>query len=311
MTTRYIIVFSLLALVMTVDAQQTEYPKLTGSYLGQKPPGLTPEIFAPGIVSNEEANIHSTVSFTPDGKQLFFSRLYTKPRRAVTICLSEIDGRWQSVALDSSMNDCFSPMLSPDGNRLLLAKSNSLVMSQRQDGEWASVETLGPEINFQKRQDGASMAADGTVYFTTMLNPLATQDGICYSRPVHGKYIKVERFNSGYTGRPADGYPFIAPDQSYMIFMSWRPGGFGMWDLYITFRNDDGTWTQPTNMGPRINANASESFPSVSPDDRYLFFNSNRKSDLVAALPGHFYGNIYWVSAQIVEELRQANSDRN
>jgi len=285
-------------------SQQSEFPKLTGPYLGQKPPGSTPEIFAPGIVSTEEANIHSSVSFTPDGRLLFFARLYDNPHNAETYSLSEVTGLWQFISLDHSFQDCFSPMLSPDGKTLLLAKKNSLVVSHCNNSIWSPVEILGPEVNFQKRQDGASVSADGTLYYTTMFSPSNRQDGIYCSRRESGRYNKAEQFCTGYTGRPSDGYPFIAPDESYMIFMSWRPGVFGNWDLYIVFKSDNGTWTSPVSMGPAINTAASESFPSVTPDGRYLFFNSNRKSYLVKQQPEHFYGNIYWVSAKIIEELR-------
>lgn len=301
---KLILINLLFFVAITTRAQQTDFPKLTGPYLGQKPPGMTPEIFASGIVSTEEANIHSSVSFSPDGRQIFFARLFDNPHHAETYSLSEATGQWQYIKLDQSFKDCFSPMLSPDGKLLLLAKKNSLAVSHWIDGTWSPVEILGPEINFQKRQDGASAAADGTIYFTTMFGSHSAEDGIYYSYLNHGKYTKAERFKSGYSGKPSDGYPFIAPNESYMLFISWRPGGYGKWDLYIAFRQDDGTWTTPANMGPTINTAASESFPSVSPDGKYLFFNSNRKSKITPHQPEHFYGNIYWVSTKIIEERR-------
>ena len=46
---------------------------LTGDYLGQTPPGSTPVIFAPGIVSTAGKNEH-TLSFSPDGTEMFFTR---------------------------------------------------------------------------------------------------------------------------------------------------------------------------------------------------------------------------------------------
>ena len=49
-----------------------EFPALQGPYLGQKPPGMTPEIFAPGIVSTAEFEFAGT--FSPDGKEYFFTR---------------------------------------------------------------------------------------------------------------------------------------------------------------------------------------------------------------------------------------------
>jgi hypothetical protein len=48
-----ILISYMLLLSAIVNAQQTDFPKLTGPYLGQKPPGMTPIIFAPGSVSTE------------------------------------------------------------------------------------------------------------------------------------------------------------------------------------------------------------------------------------------------------------------
>ena len=42
-------------------------------YLGQNPPGLTPELYAPGIVSTEHHEFG--ITFSPDGKEIFFTRM--------------------------------------------------------------------------------------------------------------------------------------------------------------------------------------------------------------------------------------------
>ena len=58
--------------IIITNAQQGGFPELTGPYLGQKPPGLTPEIFAPGIVSTDYFN-HSTVCISSDGSEIYWS----------------------------------------------------------------------------------------------------------------------------------------------------------------------------------------------------------------------------------------------
>jgi len=50
----------------------SNFPVLEGAYLGQKPPGLTPEPFAPGIVSTTLYELFS--AFTPDMKEFYFVR---------------------------------------------------------------------------------------------------------------------------------------------------------------------------------------------------------------------------------------------
>jgi len=53
-----------------LNAQEKEFPRLSGPYLGQKPPGMTPELFAPGIIST---NMNAAkIAISPDGKEIFF-----------------------------------------------------------------------------------------------------------------------------------------------------------------------------------------------------------------------------------------------
>jgi len=65
------IIFLLLWATIDISAQVKDFPKLTGSYLGQTPPVNEPVIFAPGIVSN--GRNHSSVAITPDGNELYWS----------------------------------------------------------------------------------------------------------------------------------------------------------------------------------------------------------------------------------------------
>jgi hypothetical protein len=74
-----------------------------------------------------------------------------------------------------------------------------------------------------------------------------------------------------------------------------RPDGRGGMDLYISFRNSDGSWTAPKNLGGEINTEHVEAFASLSPDEKYLFFVSDREGNV----------DMYWVAARCLEELRQ------
>ena len=88
----------------------------------------------------------------------------------------------------------------------------------------------------------------------------------------------------------------MAPDESYLIFTSNRPGGFGMHDLWITFRQNDGSGSEPLNMGPEINSSGEDGGPTLSTDSRYLFFTTQRSGDLGS--------NPYWVSTAVIDSLR-------
>jgi hypothetical protein len=57
-------------------------------------------------------------------------------------------------------------------------------------------------------------------------------------------------------------------------------------------------------MGPKTNSEAKDRFPYVSPDGKYFFFNSSRVSSLNAEPIPDGRGNVFWVDAKIIEELK-------
>ena len=86
----------------------------------------------------------------------------------------------------------------------------------------------------------------------------------------------------------------MAPDGSYLIFTSNRENGHGRGDLWVVFRNPDGSWSDAVNMGPKINTSAYEYCAMLSPDGKYLFFTRNEGGN----------GDIYWVDASVIDEFR-------
>lgn len=67
---------------------------------------------------------------------------------------------------------------------------------------------------------------------------------------------------------------YVSPDGSLMIFSSDRPGGYGGRDLYISKKTASG-WSDPVNMGPKINGPRDEDAPFISVDNKQLYFGSN------------------------------------
>lgn len=91
-------------------------------------------------------------------------------------------------------------------------------------------------------------------------------------------------------------HPFIAPDESYLIWDSEREGGYGGSDLYIRFRKKDDSWGPAINMGDKVNSNKDDFYASVTSDGKYILFNRgiDDKENI----------DIYWVDAQIIETFR-------
>lgn len=74
-------------------------------------------------------------------------------------------------------------------------------------------------------------------------------------------------------------HPALTPDGGKMYFASDMPGGFGGMDLYVAYREGNGSWSAPVNLGPGINTEADEVFPYVDKDG-LLYFASDGHTGL-------------------------------
>jgi hypothetical protein len=102
----------------------------------------------------------------------------------------------------------------------------------------------------------------------------------------------------------------IAPDESYLIFMAYRPDSLGASDLYLSWHRGNG-WSEPRNLGAPVNSAAIEMSPQRSPDGRYLFFSSSRPRGSAsnahgASAPGDGRGDLYEIDLASVMAPTQA-----
>ena len=272
-----------------------------GPYFGQKPPGAVPEVFAPGIVST--AAHEFACSFTPDGKEFYFTRRET-PRSPTLIMVSKyIDGVWttpeaapfndQSSARPASM--LFEPMVTPDGRRLYFSSDRPLPEQTGAGGppmlniwyvelegnDWSAPKNPGPPFNPMKTMF-VSMTKTGTIY-TMDISEGMGREAIAVTRPVDGVYQPLEKLAAPVNVGTGSMYPYIAPDESYLLFsrrVEQNAGNF----LFVSFRKPDGTWGEPKaiDLGPLQAGQAT-----MSPDGKYMFFTAGERGK----------SDIYWVEA--------------
>ena len=98
--------------------------------------------------------------------------------------------------------------------------------------------------------------------------------GIYRAEFIDGEYTKPELLPPGINAVEGvlNWTPFIAPDESYLLFCSTRFNA--RQGLFIAFRLPDGTWTEAYNLGETINTERGVRFPTLSPDGKFLFFYS-------------------------------------
>ncbi|UCC30550.1 MAG: PD40 domain-containing protein [Phycisphaerales bacterium] len=286
------------------EPKYERYPALRGPYLGQRPPSTKPEVFAPGIISSTNIN-HSAPAFSLDGNEVYWSRVLEDPPRVRILYMQQVEGHWTKPGLApfSSNADDDCPVFSPDGRRLyfvshrpaedsgLDGKENIWYVEKEGPG-WKDVKPVSSVVNKMNLHWQVSVSSDYTLYFS------ASQDKttrIYRSRLVDSSYAEPKALPYPINSGSGEETPWVAPDESYIIFSSQRKGGLGGADLYISFRNKQKDWLEPVNLGPKVNSRSYELLPYVSPDQKYLFF--------VSARGGEY--DVYWVESKIIEQLRE------
>jgi len=267
--------------------------ELSGPYLGQTPPGMTPVKFAEGIISTGS---DWGITFSPDGKECFLTRYIERP---TIITCKEVNGRWTNP-VPASFSEPYNeiePHITPDGNTLYFGSHRPLPNTgttglhqwfvERTESGWSEARPMDPPLK-DIWMMYPSVANNGNMYFTASEDPEQDQ-WISVSKYVNGSYQEPEKLSDNINGKRYPAHPFIARDESYIIYDIVPGTNVGVRELYINFRND-GTWSSPVSLHDRLDVGEETACPFVTHDGLYLFFEHD--------------GDIYWVNASIIDDLR-------
>lgn len=322
--------FSLPALLLAVSCSPTpdEYPEARGPHLGQPPPGSSPTLFAPGLVSTSLNERDAALS--PDGLTFVWS-IWSGSFGSIVFTQLE-SGVWTTprMAPFSGQYSDLEPSFNPDGTRLFFAsnrpregmgepKDYDIWFVELHGGEWGEPQNLGRPVNSEANEFYPSITADGTIYFTAQIPGSLGGEDIFRSQRRATTYDIPENLGPAVNSSREEFNACVSPDESILLFSSFgRDDAQGGGDLYVSFRNADGSWRPAQNVGETINTPALEYCPSISPDGRYLFYSSRTagrapywqhrrsfselRSSLLAPLNGS--GDIFWVEMSVIEQLR-------
>ncbi len=270
------------------EATQIDKP-----YFGEKPPGLTPKLFAPGIISTF-GHFEFACTFSPDGREFYFTRRKDEGGANVIMVSKWGESGWTApdTAEFSKSGWNNEPHITPDGQRLYFGTTRIKPGEDRPSyGIWAMNRLDSGWGQPEFATDGMYVSAthDGSIYLTDISGQ--TEGGIVKMTLEDGVLKEPVRLDGG-VNTPVNGiHPFIAPDESFLLFDCYRKEGFGgEGDLYVSFRNSEGMWGEALNLGPEVNGPGTDICASLSPDGRYIFYTR--------------YRDIYWVSIKILEILK-------
>ncbi len=201
--------------------------------------------------------------------------------------------------LDDNVNSNaseYNPMLSPDGKILYFSRANhpeniggvndkeDIWYSELgADGKWSQAKNMGPEFNNAQPNFINSITAptpDGKTVVMLLGNKYLEKGkmvaGVSISNNVNGKWTKPKPLNieNDYNFNEKANY-FLTNSRKALLMSVEREDSRGGRDLYVSFMKPDSSWTEPLNLGDKINTAGEETAPFLASDDQTLYFSSN------------------------------------
>jgi hypothetical protein len=268
-------------------------------YLDQAPPGHTPRVFA--LQTHDGYFAGDRIAISADGKELYYTEVTSTWSDYNIRYYKYFDGKWNGPV--DLFTGFLGPALSVDDKTMFFEKYNDDRTgwhSKRTDTGW-STPTLCTEAPDPKDKHYLQDTASGRIYASSQGAP----NGIG-QRDI-STYVKTDATRAYQSlGRPLnspgnEGDFYVARDEAFIVFGSPHRGGFGGGDLFISFRESDGSWSDPKNLGATVNTPGFEFGPYVTDDKRYLFYSSSSDFSRV---------DIYWIRFDSLLETLRAGRAR-
>ncbi len=272
-------------------------------YLGQKPPGLTAELFYGGDFVNTEKGKKRcfNVAFSPDGKEMFFSYYKgteKKPHPEYEIkTFKLVNNTWtgpETASFSGKFSDC-DINFSPDGKYIFFCSDRPQPRSAsldiyyciKTDDGWSDPVYAGTNINTIEGEVYPSVSIKGNVFYRSSILGLYSDSDLYRAEWVNGNFVNVQNLGPDVNAPGGQSNAVIAPDEGYILFCR---------DLiYISFQTGNNIWTKAVKLGPEVNTKAGAGSPTLTPDGKYMFFKKRFE-------PAR---GIYWISTEIIDNLKK------
>ncbi len=279
------------------ETSEWKFPNLDGLYPDDDLPGADPKIFAPGVISTQES-FDFSISISPDGKKILYSTRTDGSIPNHIRYMEKVNGRWTPPAAAPFASEYFEAEANfISGSRKIIFTSDRPLPGTAVPRRNTWIVDYGTDITTAIPFD-SGFSNQFIMYVTGTKHRLFYTDrgGIHYTNYENDKYQPAILMSKEINGQVRGAHPFIAPDESYLIFDSQgRIDAIGGSDFYISYRQDDSSWTQGENLGPGINSPSNEICPWVSPDGKYFFFGSHRFDQ----------ADIFWVRASFIRDTER------
>jgi Tol biopolymer transport system component len=179
------------------------------------------------------------VTFSPDGKQLFFTSDRPHPKSA------DMD----------------------------------IYYLEKKETRWSKPIYAGTEVNTIHNEVHAVLSAKRNLFFASNRPGGFGDKDLYRAEWIEGRFTHVTNLGPEVNSEYLDSDCFIAQDESYIVFDTIRPEDGGQPQIYVSFQTGDNIWTKAVSVGEVVNTIDGSSAPTLSPDGKYLFFKRRQGKD--------------------------------
>lgn len=246
-----------------------------------------PSIFQEGLISTGDYETHP--AFSPSGDTLYFLKCLPDANFC-SICVTyRKNGKWSApgIAPFSGKYLDADPFVTRDGNTIYFVSNRPVKAGdpvkedwdiwkvERRSSSWSEPIHLDGDFNTESSEYFPTVADNGNFYFGSGRKGGKGRSDIYVSRFIDNKYTAPENLGDSINTEYNEYEPFIAPDESYLVFMATVPNGIANADFYISY-NKNGKWSKAVKLPAPINSPATEWGGKVTRDGKYFFFGSSR-----------------------------------
>lgn len=225
--------------------------------------------------------------------EVYFSIQNTSEDRAVIAVMKKKNNIWQKPEITSFSGNFrnIEPFLSPDGFRLYFASNRPLedhaltpkdydiwyVQRKNSNSNWSEPINIGAPVNSKNDEFYPCVTLSGNLYFTSDAVKSHGKDDILISKWDGKQYVEPENLGLKVNTAGYEFNAFVSPNERFIIYTCYgKEDGFGSGDLYISYKDKNGNWDYPKNLGADLNSKQMDYCPFYDASTQILYFTSKR-----------------------------------
>ncbi len=153
-----------------------------------------------------------------------------------------------------------------------------IYVSVKEGDIWSKPKGINPSVVSEGNMDVVGLASDGKAMLFVVSD--------AFSSNIYMSVYENDRWNPAQSlGKPIntryfESHASFSPDSRSIYFTSNRKSSMGGMDLFRSDLQDDGSWSDPVNLGENVNTGLNEDTPVLSPNGKRIYFASQGHSSI-------------------------------